>query len=170
MSTTSPETLFEVLYRTGVAQLIRENDLAFPIVETLHVLAIALVVGSIAVVDLRLLGIASRDRPYGEVARDVLPVTWLAFGVAVVSGILMFVSNAPTYAHNPYFQAKLVCLALAGLNMAIFQSFTGRDSRPWEQTLPTPVAARAAAALSLLLWTLIVTAGRWIGFTMLAGY
>jgi hypothetical protein len=166
----SLESLFELLYETGVAQLIRENDLAFPVIETLHVLAIALVVGSIAVVDLRLLGVASSDRAYSQVARDVLPVTWLAFAVAVASGILMFISNAPTYAHNPYFQAKLVCLGLAGINMAIFQGFAGRHSSPWERTLPTPLAARVAALLSLVLWTLIVTAGRWIGFTMLAGY
>ena len=165
-----PETLFDALYQTGLATLIRENDLAFPIIETLHVLAIALVVGSIAIVDLRLLGVASRDRAYSRVAGDVLPVTWLAFALAVLSGILMFVSNAPTYAHNPYFRAKLVCLALAGLNMAVFQGITGRDSGPWDRSLPTPPAVRVAAVLSLVLWTLIVTAGRWIGFTMLAGY
>ena len=166
----SPETLLDALYQTGLAALIRENDLAFPVIETVHVLAIALVVGSIAIVDLRLLGIASRERAYSRVAGDVLPVTWLAFAVAVLSGVLMFMSNAPTYAHNPYVQATLVCLGLAGLNMAVFQGITGRDRGPWDRSLPTPLPVRTAAVLSLVLWTLVVTAGRWIGFTMLAGY
>jgi hypothetical protein len=163
-------TLLEALYATGVATQIRENELAFPCIESVHVLALTLVVGSIAMVDLRLLGWASRDRAVSRLSADVLPVTWAAFGVAAVSGFLLFASNAPKYADNPYFRGKLVLLALAGINMLVFQLGARRGLGAWDNAAATPRAARVAAALSLLIWTLVVAAGRWIGFTMLAGY
>ena len=163
-------TLLDALYATGVATQIRENEFAFPCIESVHVLALTLVVGSIAMVDLRLLGWASRDRPVSRLSADVLPVTWVAFGVAALSGFLLFASNAPKYADNAYFRGKLVLLALVGLNMLVFQLLTRRGLGAWDRAAVPPRAARAAAALSLLLWTLIVAAGRWIGFTMLAGY
>ena len=163
-------TLLDALYATGVATQIRENEFAFPCIESVHVLALTLVVGSIAMVDLRLLGWASRDRPVSRLSADVLPVTWVAFGVAALSGFLLFASNAPKYADNAYFRGKLVLLALVGLNMLVFQLLTRRGLGAWDRAAVPPRVARAAAALSLLLWTLIVAAGRWIGFTMLAGY
>jgi hypothetical protein len=163
-------SLLQSLYETHLAAQIRENELAFPLIETVHVLAITLVVGSIAVVDLRLLGGASRERLVSRVANDVLPVTWTAFCVAAISGFLMFMSNAPAYSRNGYFQAKILLLALAGLNMALFQGYVARDLAAWDGRLPTPRAARAAAACSLGVWTLVILTGRWIGFTMLAGY
>ena len=101
---------------------------------------------------------------------DVLPLTWGAFVVATVSGFLMFMSNAPAYSHNRYFCAKLLLLLLAGLNMALFQSYVSRDQDAWDTSLPTPRSARLAAGCSLLLWILVIATGRWIGFTMLAGY
>jgi len=110
----------EWLYATDWAAAIRENEYAFPWIECVHVLAITLVVGSISIVDLRLLGLAWRDRPVRGVLRDVLPVTWTAFGLAVASGFLLFSSNAPAYARNPFLQAKLGLLLVAGLNMALF--------------------------------------------------
>jgi hypothetical protein len=163
-------TALEALYASGLATQVRENEFAFPWIESVHVLAITLVVGSIAILDLRLLGWASRDRAVTRLSADVLPVTWGAFGVAVLSGSLLFASNAPKYLENPYFRSKLVLLALAGLNMAVFQLLVRRDLAGWDAGGPTPRAARVAAALSLILWASVVACGRWIGFTMLAGY
>lgn len=164
------DSLLQSLYATGLAAQIRENEFAFPCIESVHVLAITLVVGSIAVLDLRLLGWASRDRAVSRLSAEVLPVTWSAFGVAVLSGSLLFASNAPKYLDNAFFRGKLVLLALAGLNMLVFQFLVGRDLEAWDGAPAPPRAARVAAALSLTLWTLVVAAGRWIGFTMLAGY
>ena len=163
-------TLLQSLYDTDLAGQIRESEIAFPCIESVHVLAVTLVVGSIAIVDLRLLGLASRERPASRVAADVLPLTWGAFVVATVSGFLMFMSNAPAYSHNRYFCAKLLLLLLAGLNMALFQSYVSRDQDAWDTSLPTPRSARLAAGCSLLLWILVIATGRWIGFTMLEGY
>jgi hypothetical protein len=164
------DSVLDVLYQTTLAAEIRENELAFPWIETVHVLAITLVVGSIAAVDLRLLGLASRDRTAARVMADLLPITWIAFAFAAASGALMFISNATAYSHNVYFRAKLVLLLLAGCNMAIFQVFVERRVRATDAGARLPGAARVAALCSLSLWLLVVAAGRWIGFTMLAGY
>src|ERR1700686_3057785 len=108
------------LQSTAIAQAIAENDIIFPWIESVHVLAIVLVVGTISIVDLRLLGVASLDRPVRRLMRDVLPYPWGAFAVAAITGSLMFSSDAVHYAHNFFFRGKLVLLALAGLNMAVF--------------------------------------------------
>jgi hypothetical protein len=156
------------LYDTGWAAAIRENAYAFPWIECVHVLAITLVVGSISVVDLRLLGLASRDRPVRRVLRDVLPITWAAFGLAAVSGFLLFASNAPAYARNPFLQLKLGLLVLAFLNMTFFHRWARRSLQQWEASPLPPLRAKLAGAVSLLCWIGVVAAARWIGFTILS--
>src|SRR5271156_5233150 len=97
----------------SLADSIRENDLLFPLIESIHVLAICLVVGSILAVDLRLVGLASVRRPVRAVTRGILPLTWGAFAVAVASGGLLFVSNATKYLGNGFFVAKMFLIAAA---------------------------------------------------------
>lgn len=143
---------------------ISESEFLFPTIETLHVLALALVFGSIAMLDLRLLGVSNRDRGVMQLSEDVLPWTWGAFVVAAITGSLMFVSSATGYYDNVPFRFKLVLLALAGLNMAVFHFTAFRAVHNWNFTLPTPRAARIAASLSLLSWVGVIVAGRWVGF------
>ena len=143
---------------------IRESVWMFPTIETVHVFALVLVVGSILTVDLRLLGFANRDRPFSHLAREMLPWTWTAFVVAATAGALMFTSKALTYYGNIPFRIKIVCLLLAGLNMFTFHWIGVRNLADWDASTP-PRGARVAGALSLLLWTTIVATGRWIGFT-----
>jgi hypothetical protein len=151
---------------SALADNIRENDLLFPLIESVHVLAICLVVGSILVVDLRLLGLASIRRPVSGVSGGILPLTWGAFAVAVASGSLLFISNATKYLGNGYFVAKIFLILAAGLNMAIFHGISARDLPRWEHETAPPLPARMAGALSILLWVSVVACGRWIGFTM----
>jgi uncharacterized membrane protein len=155
------------LQSTWIATAVAENDILFPWIESVHVLAIVLVVGTISIVDLRLLGVASLDISARRLMRDVIPYTWGAFVVAAITGSLMFSSDAVHYAQNRLFQAKLVMLVLAGLNMATFHFFGVRDIERWEAPGATPpVAAKAAAAISLLVWITVVSLGRGTGFTM----
>ena len=148
----------------SLSTAIAESTWLFPTLETLHVVAIGLVVGTILFVDLRLLGLAWRRDDVRELAGSLLPLTWTAFGLAVGTGGLMFLSNAVRYSGNPAFLVKLALLALAGVNMALFHAGAFRTVERWRTTLPTPVQARAAASLSLVLWVAIVGFGRWIGF------
>src|SRR6266849_5138459 len=89
----------------------------FPIIETTHVLALATVFGSIAMLDLRLLGLAGRDTPVSRLSAEILPWTWCAWVLAALTGSVMFISKSIAYAGNFQFQMKFVCMALAGLNM-----------------------------------------------------
>jgi hypothetical protein len=161
--------LISYLESSSVADSVRENDLLFPLIESVHVLAICLVVGSILVVDLRLLGFASTKWPVGSVTRAILPLTWFAFAVAVLSGALMFISNAIKYLGNGFFVAKMILIGIAGLNMLVFHFIGARDLPKWDSASRPPLPARLAGCLSLLLWVAVVACGRWIGFTMQPG-
>jgi len=154
------------LETTRLAEFIQVSEWAFPAIESLHVIAIVLVVGAIAIVDLRLVGFASQSRAVTDVMKDAIPCVWIAFALAVISGILMFVSQATSYASNFPFQMKVVLLLLAGGNMLIFESIIMRGVAAWDCAHP-PAAARICGALSLIFWISIVAFGRWIGFTKL---
>ena len=160
------ESLLAALEGFALSTEIREGESLFPWLESLHVLAIVLVVGSIAMVDLRLLGWASRDRAVNRLTAEVLPITWLAFVVALMTGLLMFCAKATSYGHNIYFLLKIGFLLLAGCNMLFFHKFTHRGVETWgtPNVLPPP-AAKIAGGLSLALWVCIVAFGRWIGFS-----
>lgn len=153
------------LASSDFATAIREGDLLFPWIEALHVLAVVMVVGSIAMVDLRLLGWASSDRAFGAVAAEMLPVAVIALVFAVITGLLMFCARALDYGHNVFFQLKMAMLLLAGANMVFFQKVTSRQAATWGAPDATPpLAARVAGGLSLLFWVCIVACGRWTGF------
>lgn len=158
--------LIALLRDNPLADAIREGDTLFPVIESVHVIAITLVVGSIVVLDLRLLGIASLDRPVGRLSRSILPVTWGAFATALASGSLLFIANLTKYLANGWFVGKMALMALAGLNMIVFHAVTARDLPKWERDRSPPLRARLAGLVSILLWIAIVTCGRMIGFTL----
>lgn len=141
------------------------TDWLFPIIETLHVMALTTVVGSIAMIDLRLLGITSRESSVSRLSDEVLPWTWIAWCVAAVFGTLLFISKAHTYAGNLQFQLKFACMGLAAVNMVIFHFGAYRQVAQWDSGEP-PMSAKVAGALSLLLWIGVVFFGRWVGFTV----
>jgi hypothetical protein len=145
---------------------IRNSLYVFPIFESIHVMGLTLVFGTIAIMDLRLLGLAWTSRPFSRVKADVLKWTWLAFAVTLVTGATMFITNAPAYYGNLQFRMKMLCIALAGVNMVIFELTTGRKAHHWDNHRSGPAAARLAGALSLLLWLSVIFFGRWIGFTV----
>lgn len=159
------DDFFQWLSDTQLAAAVRENAMLFPWMESLHVLALTVVVGSIAIVDLRLLGLASRNRPISKLMKDVLPITWVAFAGALTTGFMLFASQANIYVENFYFQIKMLLLLLAGINVLLFHTLTVRSVANWDAAAHIPVAAKTAGAISLLLWTFIVIAGRWIGFS-----
>lgn len=158
--------LLQGIYDTPIATMVRENGTLFPTIESIHVLSLVVVVGSIAVVDFRLLGLTSHRRSATTLIKELLPFTWVAFVIAVMTGALMFSANAISYAANWFFIAKIVTLGLAGVNMAVFHLGAYRTIGQWGDILPPPPGARIAGAASLILWTLIVVFGRWIGFTL----
>src|SRR5262249_45652507 len=153
------------LESSQLASRIRDSLYLFPLIESFHVIGLTMVFGTIAIIDLRLLGIASTRRSFRRIASDVLKWTWAAFVLTVTTGSLMFVTNAGVYYHNSYFRTKMVLLVLSGINMLIFELTAARTVRDWENRTTAPLAGRTAAAVSLILWISIIFLGRWTGFT-----
>jgi hypothetical protein len=150
---------------SGLAVSLRGSLYYFPFIESVHVMALGVVFGTILIVDLRALGIASTNRSFTRLSTELLRFTWSAFAVSALTGSLMFVTNARVYAHNTAFQVKMVLLALAGLNMAIFHLTAGRTEATWDRAPTAPKAGRITAGASLALWLGIILSGRIIGFT-----
>jgi uncharacterized membrane protein len=135
----------------------------FPIIETIHVLCITVLFGSISMVDLRLLGLTEGRLPFTKLYRELIPWTWGAFAGAVVFGTILATGKIEDYAHSPVFLAKFGLMALAGLNMLVFQGMY-RHVDSWDKVVPAPPGARAAGAISLVLWIGVIVCGRWVGF------
>jgi hypothetical protein len=154
------------IYSNPLAQTIRENELLFPWIEAIHVLAVTLVIGSIALVDLRLIGVRALNRAISNISKELLPITWMAFLAAAITGAILFTSNALSYSQNFYFISKIILLGLAGINMMCFQFIIGKNLDSWNHYQQLPIAARIAGAISLTLWVSIIVCGRWIGFTL----
>jgi hypothetical protein len=153
------------LESSALASRIRDSLYIFPLIESTHVVGLGMVFGTIAIVDFRLLGMASTHRPFRIVTADILKWTWAAFVLTAATGALMFITNANVYYHNVFFRTKMVMLLLAGLNMGVFEMTTGRTSHRWDKGDSAPLAGKTAAALSLIIWISIIFLGRWIGFT-----
>jgi hypothetical protein len=164
----SMAAILNAIENTPIAAAVRGDlgwEWLFPNVETLHVISLALVFGSIAMVDLRLVGLAERDSAVSKLSKEVLPYTWTAFACAVITGTLLFMSKAHVYFYNLQFELKFLCMLLAGINMAIFHFGSYRHVLDWDRTLPPPAGARLAGVLSIMLWVGVIFFGRWVGFT-----
>lgn len=153
------------LEASGLATRIREALWLFPLIESTHVIGLSMVFGTILIIDLRLLGIASTRRSFKRMASDILKWTWAAFALTALTGTLMFITNARVYYHNFYFRTKMLLLVLSGLNMLAFELTAGRTIHRWDTAPSAPRAGKAAAALSLTMWISIIVMGRLIGFT-----
>ena len=114
------------LEASGLATRIRDSLFLFPLIESTHVIGLALVFGTILIIDLRLLGIASTQRSFQRMWSDIPKLTWAAFALAALTGTLMFITNAGVYYHNFFFRTKMLLLALAAINMLAFELTAGR--------------------------------------------
>jgi hypothetical protein len=150
---------------TNFATTIRDSIWMFPIIESIHVISFTVVVGTIAVIDLRLLGLASMHRSFQKMSSDIMKWTWAAFGLAVLTGLTMFTTNARIYYHNPFFRTKMILLILAGLNVTVFELTAGRTSSSWDKSPSTPRIGKVVGVLSLAIWISVIFMGRLIGFT-----
>jgi len=157
--------LVERLKGTPLSQAISGSDTLFPLLECVHVLAVVIVVGAIAIVDLRLLGLRARGRDIQELLKQFVPVTLGAFGVGFVAGALMFIAKPDTYLANAFFLTKMVLLALAGANAITFHLIFHRTLARASAGVAAPLPARLSGLFSLGVWIAIIACGRWIGFT-----
>lgn len=161
-----PANIWQSIEYSSLGITVAESTWMFPTIETLHVIALVTVIGTIAVVDLRLVGLGSKGHSVSLLAKDTLPWTWGAFALAAITGGLMFISKASSYVINPYFLWKMGLLVLAGMNMMYLHLTAWRTVEHWEQDPTFPFAAKLAGWLSLIFWLGVVFFGRAVGFTL----
>jgi hypothetical protein len=147
------------LEASAIGAALRDSSWLFAAVKAVHLAGIAMLVGSIAVLDLRLLGLR-RSIPVRRLAGHILPWTAASFFLIVPSGLAMFVANAGELIANPVFALKICLILLAGANAGIFHAGVFRGAGQWDVDVMPPTAARAAAAVSLALWVSVIACGR----------
>ena len=133
---------------------------AFPICEALHFVGLCLLMGSLAVIDLRLLGFA-RGMSI-QAIHQFLPWTWIGFAINLTTGILFIFSDPSFYFVNGAFRIKVVLILLAGANALWFQLRVNRDLDRWPETADAPPQVKAMATASLALWVAVILFGRFI--------
>ncbi len=153
----SAPSFFEWLTTSPWANAMNGPEWAFPVVQSLHFIGFAFSIGTIAIVDLRLLGLTMRRQSAAELAADLDPWTRLGLALMLITGPLMFSADAVAYHNNPSFQFKMVVLFLALL-------FHFTIHRKATRSGVLPLAAKFAGGMSLLLWTAVVAGGRMIAF------
>ncbi len=143
--------IFQWLERSPLGRGIRDSDWIFYVIESIHVFGIVLMVGTVAMVDLRLLGVGlQRRQPVSEVAGQMLPLTWTGFGMQFVTGSFLLISEAASKLYvSPSFWIKMALILLAGINMTIFHFTVYRNVGKWDSALVTPAGIARAAALDL---------------------
>jgi hypothetical protein len=154
----------EWLASTSGSIALHESLYMYPLVESLHVLTLCLFVGMSMMLDLRLLGLAMRRVPVGDVARRLLPWMFVGFFIMLVTGALLFYAIPVRSYHNIFFRMKMVFLVLAGLNAWTFHSGIYGSIADWGVAPEPPKRARVAGAASLVLWACIIVTGRMIAY------
>lgn len=146
-----------------LSSVIRHWLWLYPMMSITHILGLAVVFASVALFDFRLLGFC-RHLLVTDMARYLLPWSFLSFVVVVISGFLMFAVDATQIAANPAFRLKLLLLSAAGLNAAFFHRVAFKSVKFWNRSVKTPAVVRAIALISLVLWTGVIICGRLIAY------
>ena len=141
---------------------LRESPFGYPLIETSHVACIVVFAGLVIMMDLRLVGLAFADATLAQIQRRLYPWQMAAFVPSTATGVLLFCVDPLRYYQNVFFLAKLVLLALAGLNALAFHRKTYRRAEGWDEDPQIIATARLAGAASLLLWSLTIVSGRLI--------
>jgi hypothetical protein len=151
------------LETSGLATLMRQSQWLYPLVEIAHILGFVTLVGSVAMLDLRLLGF-SRSLPVSGMARHLLRWSLGSLLLVVPSGLMMFSAHATEFADNTAFRVKMLLLVTAAANAAWFHRTSFRSVADWNTGVPPPLASRVAAGTSLTLWIGVICCGRLIAY------
>lgn len=147
-----------------MGRLLRESMWGYPITETLHIIGLATLFGSVLIVDLRLLGL-NRGLPVSRLARHALPWTVGAFLLVMTTGLLMFTAHAEDFLTNRVFILKMALIGTAGINAAMLHTGVMRTVGTWDVNVLPPARVRWSAVLSIALWMIVIACGRFLAYT-----
>jgi uncharacterized membrane protein len=131
-----------------------------PAVQTIHILCVAIVMSSMAMLDLRLLGLAGRRKSISYTVHRFVPWVWWVLPIMAATGTVLIIGEPSRELLNPYFRAKMLMLATVILITLAVQLLNNKKAY-WETRKGASILA---GSVSLLLWVGIVTAGRWIAY------
>jgi uncharacterized protein DUF6644 len=152
---------FQALEASGIGQAIKTSPWAFAVIESVHLLALAVIGGAVLVTDLRLLGLGLRRQPIAELARSTQPILTWSLLMMIATGVALFVSEAVKCYYSTPFRVKMVCLVLATL----FTYFVKRPITRADEGRVGAAWLKLVAVVSLALWFGVGAGGRWIGFS-----
>lgn len=147
---------------TSLADVMRESTWLFPAIESFHIWGSVLLVATTSVLCLRLLGWGWREQLVSGLARQLLPWAWVGFGIQVLSGFLLFSSEAVKAYHSTIFWTKMGLIVLAGVNALVFHYVPYRHIKSWDNAPVGPLAAKLSGAFSIVLWFTIIALGRYL--------
>lgn len=151
---------FQAIENAGFAQVIKNSTWAFAVIESIHLLALAVMGGAVLLVDFRMLGLGLTNRPVKELAHEMSKYVTLSLVVLIVTGLGLFVTEATKCFYSTPFWVKMVTLAIA----TVF-TFTVRRGTVNQLTMDVTGAAKGIALVSVALWFVVAASGRWIGFS-----
>ncbi len=148
----------------GFLSQFSESVLAYPIVLSTHLTCIALFGGAILMTNLRLLGVTFKSLTITQMVTSLRPWKRLGATVMIATGVLLATSEAEKYAPNPFFWTKMVILGLIGVHALVFRPIVYNRTEELDKSPIIPGRVKAAAILSLVLWTAMFTMGRLIAY------
>jgi len=162
---TTPMTELSLwIQTTPLSKLIDRNFWVIPVIQTIHILAIAATFGSVVMVNLRIVQLAGQGRTMTQTVRRFLPWVWGGLLTLLVTGLLMVVGEPVRELTNPVFWIKMILIIVAALVSLWFQGSVQRNAARWELSHDGRAVARTGAAAVIGLWCLIMLAGRWIAY------
>ncbi len=155
---------FDWLEATALSQAMRASLWMYPIVEIVHILGFVLLVGSVAMFDLRVLGM-SRGLPVQRLGRHLLRWAMFSLVLIVPAGLMMFSAHPQDFIGNRIFLLKMLLIIAAAINAAMFHMGPYRSVDQWDTLVGAPSSARLHAALSLVIWIAVISCGRLLAYT-----
>lgn len=162
-------SIFEIcqwIQDSNIGTQIRESTYFFPIVEGLHVIGLAISVGTIAIVDLRLIGVTMKKDRVTDVIEQLQPMTLTGFALMFISGILLFWSEAARLYPSYSYRVKFIFIALLGINALLFHSTIYQSVDKWNTDAITPWRARLAGWIGITFWAVVIFCGRWTAYNL----
>jgi hypothetical protein len=158
--------LGEWLEATSVAVWVKESQYGFAIVVATHILGLTVSVGTLVWFDLRLLGVSMLRTPVSQLYRRLMPWTLSGFVVMFASGAILLAAYATAAYGNVYFRIKAAALVLAGVNAFFYHGVTERQITRWDEARRPSIPARMAGLISIVIWAIVILAGRMMSYTM----
>ncbi len=157
-------SIFALHLLQGIPEALPLNPIArwewvFPVVEAVHICGFSLLVGTILILDLRLLGWCLKRQPASAIARGLAPWIWIGIAIQLITGPYLFSSDPREYVQVPAFRNKMLFLVLA----LLFHFTVIRKATEPSRDAASPAWRKPAACVSLALWLCVVLAGLWIG-------